>query len=388
MLFVPYNLNIDHDFPAIRNFSTIGTYIPVIIFCFIILSAIYNLKKFPVQSFGVLFFFLAISVESSVIPLGNVIMEHRLYLPVWGFTLFITCTVFSIRYINDSQRYAVFILIICLFSYLTYQRNAVWKNDITLWSDAVKKSPNKLRPHQNLCVGYYAEQKYSEAIAECKAALQIDSSDMVSYNNLILMLNILGQTQEAEIYLKKMKDVDTENILYRQNQADFYFVQEKYNDALEVFKELLKKDNTYGEKVLKAAILLENKKEYDYALAYYDLIKTSNTDNYKVYLNSGKINYYKNNYKSALIDLDSALKFNIDDYEIMYFLAMTYINIGDRENAKKYFEMAVGKNPNNPQLYIEYAKFLKQDGNDSRADEILEKANKLLFKGGTGLGLR
>jgi tetratricopeptide (TPR) repeat protein len=202
------------------------------------------------------------------------------------------------------------------------------------------------------------------------------------------MLNILGQTQEAEIYLKKMKDVDTENILYRQNQADFYFVQEKYNDALEVFKELLKKDNTYGEKVLKAAILLENKKEYDYALAYYDLIKTSNTDNYKVYLNSGKINYYKNNYKSALIDLDSALKFNIDDYEIMYFLAMTYINIGDRENAKKYFEMAVGKNPNNPQLYIEYAKFLKQDGNDSRADEILEKANKLLFKGGTGLGLR
>ena len=30
---------------------------------------------------------------------------------------------------------------------VAHQRNFVWKDDFSLWSDAVKKSPNKARPH-------------------------------------------------------------------------------------------------------------------------------------------------------------------------------------------------------------------------------------------------
>jgi hypothetical protein len=42
--------------------------------------AIYKLRKWPILSFAVLFFFLNHAIESSIIPL-ELIFEHRNYLP-------------------------------------------------------------------------------------------------------------------------------------------------------------------------------------------------------------------------------------------------------------------------------------------------------------------
>jgi len=43
---------------------------------------------------------------------------------------------------------AGFVLIAC-YSALTFARNAVWSDRLTLWDDTVKKSPRKARPYFN-----------------------------------------------------------------------------------------------------------------------------------------------------------------------------------------------------------------------------------------------
>jgi len=49
------------------------------------------------------------------------------------------------------KRYLIEILIIVIISasygFAAYQRNFVWKDDLSLWSDGVKKSAGKARPH-------------------------------------------------------------------------------------------------------------------------------------------------------------------------------------------------------------------------------------------------
>ena len=42
------------------------------------------------------------------------------------------------------------IILIIVFSFLTVQRNIVWRNDLSLWNDAVAKSPLSARAHDNL----------------------------------------------------------------------------------------------------------------------------------------------------------------------------------------------------------------------------------------------
>jgi len=45
-------------------------------------------------AFGIFWFFMTLSVESSIIPIADVIFEHRLYLPSVGFFIAITSALF------------------------------------------------------------------------------------------------------------------------------------------------------------------------------------------------------------------------------------------------------------------------------------------------------
>ena len=94
LLFLPVNQNLDYDYPISRSFD-----FPVV-FSLLLLSlilgmAVYllSLSRQPgrsglrVLAFGVFWFFITLSVESSVIPIRDVIYEHRLYLPSVGVVL-------------------------------------------------------------------------------------------------------------------------------------------------------------------------------------------------------------------------------------------------------------------------------------------------------------
>jgi tetratricopeptide (TPR) repeat protein len=60
-----------------------------------------------------------------------------------------------------------------LFSYWTYERNKIWKNDLTLWTDIQKKSPNKARANLNLGLAYIQKNRLDEAIPVLEKALYL-----------------------------------------------------------------------------------------------------------------------------------------------------------------------------------------------------------------------
>jgi len=41
----------------------------------------------------------------------------------------------------------LFVAMVIWYSGYTYKRNNVWKDGVSIWSDAVNKSPSKARPH-------------------------------------------------------------------------------------------------------------------------------------------------------------------------------------------------------------------------------------------------
>jgi len=107
-------------------------------------------------SFGILWFFITLSVESSVIPIRDIIFEHRVYLPSVGFFMALTGAIGAgmERWVERAV-YAKAILYVMLtvmlaLSGATYARNTVWKDSLSLWGDAAEGSPNKARAHYNL----------------------------------------------------------------------------------------------------------------------------------------------------------------------------------------------------------------------------------------------
>src|SRR5262249_48002905 len=52
---------------------------------------------------------------------------------------------------------------VVLFSVLTYKRSEVWTSPLTLWGDAVAKSPNKYRPQFQLAFAQFERQQCASA---------------------------------------------------------------------------------------------------------------------------------------------------------------------------------------------------------------------------------
>jgi tetratricopeptide (TPR) repeat protein len=78
----------------------------------------------------------------------------------------------------------VLFVVILLYGLATYQRNLVWKYDLSLWSDVVKKSPYKARPHNNIGLALNNNNLVDKAILELKKALRLKPDYVEAYGNL------------------------------------------------------------------------------------------------------------------------------------------------------------------------------------------------------------
>lgn len=230
LLILPVNQNLDYDYPISRNlFETRASLSLLMLLSLFALAFILCIKSssktishesapdliknkalYRLAAFGILWFFITLSVESSIIIIQDVIFEHRLYLPSFGF--FVTMAALAMlalirlgKHFSNLQK-AVLPLVavtILLLTGTTYARNAVWKNWISIWSDTVAKSPNKPRAHNVLGIGYYYDLKFEEAMREYQEAIRLKPDFIEAYYNMALVFKERKQYAESiPIYLK------------------------------------------------------------------------------------------------------------------------------------------------------------------------------------------
>src|SRR5665648_1163496 len=92
LLIFPYpsRLNLLHDITTSHSLlDPVTTLLSLLVIAGLIGYAVYCARRWRVVSFCILWFFVNLVVESSIIGL-EVIFEHRLYLPLFGFALLVS----------------------------------------------------------------------------------------------------------------------------------------------------------------------------------------------------------------------------------------------------------------------------------------------------------
>ncbi len=190
----PSRLNLDHDFATSRSlFDPWTTVVSILVVAGLIGYSLWVARRKPVLSYFVLWYFGNLLIESSIFPL-EMIYEHRLYLPSVGpVVLFVVGVLKGWERLRERWRVlerhqwpplAFFCCLTFLFIVGCYERNLVWRDEISLWQDAVAKSPAESRPYCNLGMAYSHVGRYEEAIGLFKQAIRLQPDSVDAYNNL------------------------------------------------------------------------------------------------------------------------------------------------------------------------------------------------------------
>jgi len=106
---------------------------------------------------------------------------------------------------NRTTRYiesAFLIVLIFMCGFMTYQRNFVWKDDVSLWTDNVKKAPMNARAFQYLGLAYHNAGDIDRAIEEYKKSLILNPFQPDVHNNIGISYFYNGETDAAIRHFK------------------------------------------------------------------------------------------------------------------------------------------------------------------------------------------
>jgi tetratricopeptide (TPR) repeat protein len=157
-------------------------------------------------AFGFLFFLLALLPSSSVVPLKDLLEEHRVYLPLLGLAMGAAAAGAAIlrRWVPGRAFPAGAALLVAALLPLgvaTALRAETWTTHRALWSDVARKSPGKARAHLNLGTALSFEGRWGEALASYRRAQALQGDGTVEpemvLEDLVAALTRLVRFDEA-----------------------------------------------------------------------------------------------------------------------------------------------------------------------------------------------
>jgi tetratricopeptide (TPR) repeat protein len=254
LLFYPISsrLTLLYDIEISRSLLQPWTTIPsILLILFIISFAFYIVRKRPLISFCIIFYFLNHLIEGSVFSL-ELIYEHRNYLP--SMLLFVPLAEFIIHALDyfSYKKIIQFIVALGIVIVLvgegdiTYSRNKTVSDDFILWLDNIDKSPGLSRPHSNLGNIYFNYNEKIKALQEYEKAIILNkfgSEETLAIQkcNLGLLYFEDMKDDRAMGYFKKSSEIMPKYIKNYIYIAKIKLRQNKIKEAKQIIEDKLKK---------------------------------------------------------------------------------------------------------------------------------------------------
>jgi tetratricopeptide (TPR) repeat protein len=361
LLFLPINQNVDYDYPVYHDLLDPHVLSSAaLVFAFFVM-ALYFLRQscrgnreLRLVSFGMLWFLITLSVESSIVPIPMLINEYRLYLPSAGFfTAAVTGAFMGVGTRGGGREWKAVIAALSVasvvFALCAYSRNNVWLGEERLWEDTLKKSPGKSRVHNNLGIVHFERGEVAEAIKYYTGALDLSPGDSGVHNNL-------GNSYMAEGLLDR---------------------------AISHFNRALK-----GGPSVEVHFNLANahaaKGEFDKSIVQYLNALRLNPDDSEAHYNLGFVYERKGLLDRAIEHYRESLELMPEFVGAYNNLGINYLKKGDYEKAMEYLNKAIELDPEYANAYFNRGRVHEALGEPELAERDYERAYSLGYGGDEG----
>ncbi|MBT4501558.1 MAG: tetratricopeptide repeat protein [Gemmatimonadetes bacterium] len=240
LAFMPVNMSVFQQFWVSE---ILFTPVPLLaLFCIISLLGIAIRRKTlsPLLPFA-LGWLLITLLPTLIIPLHILVNDHRLYPGLFGFSI-----VAAFFFAQSKIRWPFYLL--CLFfAFISFQRDRVWKDELTLWQDAASHAPLMPEVHYNIGFAHHKSKHLSSARQAYERAVQLNPQYARAQTNLGALYRETGESDRAIQAFSAALQSEPDLLEALNNLGLVYRDQGKLEEALVAFQRVIRKDPELAE---------------------------------------------------------------------------------------------------------------------------------------------
>jgi protein O-mannosyl-transferase len=240
-------------------------------------------------------FFISLLPVLNIVPITILRADRYMYLAAVGFFYLLSRLFVGFAGGKPFPRYAPLSVlaafsVIGAYGYLTLERNDIWKNSTTLWTDNQRKYPHHVFPYVSIGHDYLSAGQVGKAISYFQSGLQLDPNDFKLLNSLALAYRAKKDSAQAEDLLIRAYELYPNDLTANLNLGVIYLERGETEKAWTAFEK---------------------------AIQYHP-------QNPGGYLNRAVIHFQRENWEGAIQDLKKAVELAPGDIWPYINLAITY----------------------------------------------------------------
>jgi tetratricopeptide (TPR) repeat protein len=256
LTFWPHPLCLDYGWkygwPPVRSLGDAG---PQLLAIGLLLAATaYAWRRQPALGFVGIWFFAILAPTSSLIPVADLAVEHRMYLPLAAVIALTVAGGLALgsrlpsgrRQVARTIGWGTSAALVLVLAILTAQRNRDYRSALTIWKDTVAKRPNNPRAHCGLGVALWHAGRVREATEQWEEALRIKPDYAEAHCSLGVMLGSSGRIEEAIEHLEQAVRLRPDLVEAHYNLGGALEQAGHLETAIAQYEETLRLDSDYA----------------------------------------------------------------------------------------------------------------------------------------------
>jgi tetratricopeptide (TPR) repeat protein len=352
-LILPVNLNAAYVFHPIHSLLEWRGILAVAVTVGFIVILYFAKNRNKVAFFSLLWMVIPLLPVFYIPALGeHTFAERYLYLPSVGFVILVSLGIFWVGRLDvlkvRAKGYFVLsaVLIIAgLYSTGTVKRTPVWRDELTLWSDTVKKSPDSYISHNNLGFAYNNMGRTDEAIAELILALRLKPDYAKAHNNLGNSYYEQGRIYEAIVEYKEAIRLKPDHAKAHNNLGLAYDMLGRTDEAIVRYRVALRLKPDFVDAHINLGLAYVNQGLTDEAVEELREAIRLEPDSAEAHNNLGNLYAAQGLTDEAIREFRKTIRLKPDNADAHYNLGLAYIEKGLKNEAIREFEEVLRLNP-------------------------------------------
>ncbi len=223
--------------------------------------------------FWVLFFWVGLLPVSQIVPVISLMYDHYLYLPIIGVAAMAGAGAEMMRSLLEKKYhmflYMMLLLLLSALSIASFQRTAVWKNSLTLWSDAVVKEPLSDLAWQVLGGSFLNAGRIAEARDAYQRGFALNPSNTEILHGLGQIHTSTGELDKGFQLLNRLLKLKPDYVSGWASLGTNYMKRGNYDEAEKAYKRAQELQPEAWQLLALQGSLAQVQRNLEQARAYY-----------------------------------------------------------------------------------------------------------------------